>query len=324
MDNWINILSVNPLKRLLSSGDDMLTFYVKRDLLNEPCNEKAHHKEIDQIIKRQQSDGAWIFKSNSVKKYPSINHNLVETFKSIRILVGKYEMDKSNEAVSKSADYIFNCQTKDGDIRGILGNQYMSYYCGLLVEYLIRAGYENDKRIESAMNWLVASRQNDGGWVVPLQTVKINKLDDKTYASVPIITDQSLPSSHMATGMVLRAFSVHSVYRKTDITRKAGELLKSRFFKPDKYNDRKAPEYWIKFQYPYWWTTLISALDSLYNFGFTIEDKDIEKGIEWFLINQNENGLWNTKYDKGDTDRLKLNQLWICYSICKILKLYMN
>jgi hypothetical protein len=174
------------------------------------------------------------------------------------------------------------------------------------------------------MNWLVATRQNDGGWVVPLQTVKINKLDDKTYADVPIINDQSLPSSHLATGMVLRAFSVHPVYKKTNITRKAGELLKSRFFKPDKYTARKAPEYWIKFQYPYWWTTLISSLDSLYNFGFTIEDKDIEKGIEWFLINQNENGLWNTQYDKGDTDRLKLNQLWICYSICKILKLYMK
>ena len=179
MDNWIKILSINPLKRLLSSGDDMLTFYVKRDLLNETSIKKTRQKGIDQIIKRQQSDGSWIFKSNSVKKYPSINHNLVETFKSIRILVGKYEMNRSNEVISKSADYIFSCQTKGGDIRGILGNQYMSYYCGLLVEYLIRAGYENDKRIESAMNWLVATRQNDGGWVVPLQTVKINKLDDK-------------------------------------------------------------------------------------------------------------------------------------------------
>ncbi len=80
----------------------------------------------------------------------------------------------------------------------------------------------------------------------------------------------------------------------------------------------------LKFQYPYWWTTLLSSLDSLYNVGFTIKDKDIEKGIEWFLINQNESGLWKTKYDKGDKEKIELNELWIAYGICRIIKLYLN
>ena len=324
MSNWIKILSINPINRLLSSEDDILNYYIKRDLLDEGNSIRKYNKEIDQIIKKQQSDGSWVFRGNSVKKYPSINHNLIETFKSIRILVGKYEMDKSYEAILKCADYIFNCQTNEGDIRGILGNQYMPYYCGLFVEYLIKAGYEDDKRIELAINWLISSRQTDGGWVIPLQTVKINKLDDKTYASDPIIADKSLPSSHLSTGMVLRAFATHSAYRTTDVAKKAGELLKSRFFKSDKYTDRKTPEYWIKFQYPYWWTTLVSSLDSLYNLGFTIEDKDIEKVIEWLLINQNENGLWNTKYDKGEKEKLDSSRLWICYDICRVLKLYLK
>ena len=324
MSNWIKILRINPVKKLLSSGDDTLTFYVKRDLLDDFSCKKPHNKEIDRLINKQQSNGSWIFKSSSIDKYPSINHNLVETFKSIRILVGKYEMNKSYEAISKCAEYIFSCQTKEGDIRGILGTQYMPYYCGLFVEYLIRAGYECDGRIESAMKYLILHRQNDGGWVVPLQTVKINKLNDETYGSDPIVADKSLPSSHIATGMTLRAFAVHSSYRNTDIAKKAGELLKSRFFKPDKYNDRKAPEYWIKFQFPYWWTSLISYLDCLYHLGFSIEDKDIKKGIEWLLINQNESGLWATKYDKGDKNKLELSQLWICYSICKVLKLFLK
>ncbi|MFA5432823.1 MAG: hypothetical protein WC929_04795 [Bacilli bacterium] len=324
MDNWIKILTVNPIKSLLSSRDDILTHYVERDLLDKTNDKNIYNKEIDLIIKRQQSNGSWIFRSSSVKKYPSINHNLVETFKSIRILVGKYEMDKSFDVISKCADYIFDCQTSEGDFRGILGNQYMPYYCGLFVEYLIRAGYEDDERITQAMNWLISSKQNDGGWVVPLQTVKINKLDDQTYASDPIIADKSLPFSHLATGMVLRAFAVHSGFQKCDVTIKAAELIKSRFFKSDNYNDRKSPGYWTKFQYPYWWTTLLSSLDSLYDIGFTIKDRDIEKCIEWLLINQDDSGLWTTAYDKGDKDKLELNRLWIGYNICKILKLYLN
>ncbi len=324
MNNWISILTFDPLKKLLSSGDEILTAFVKRDLLDEKTQIKTNNDEIKQIIKRQQSNGSWIFKSNSVAKYPSINHDLVETFKSLRILVGKYEFNKTHETISKCADYILSCQTNEGDIRGILGNQYMSYYCGVFIEFLIQAGYENDERIEKAINWLISSRQNDGGWVVPLQTVRVNKLDDLTYASAPIIADKTLPFSHLATGMVLRAFVAHSVYRKTEIAKKAGELLKSRFLKPDKYNDRKAPEYWIKFQYPYWWTTLLSSLDSLYHIGYTAKDKDIQKGIEWFLINQDESGLWTTKFDKGDKVRIELDRLWIGYNICKILKFYLN
>ena len=154
MDNWIKILAVNPVKQLLSSGDDTLTYYVERDILDNKNNKTIFNKETDQIIKNQQSDGSWIFRSSSVKQYPSINHNLIETFKSIRILVGKYEMDRSSESISRCADYIFNCQTSEGDIRGILGNQYMPYYCGVLVEYLIKAGYEDDKRLHTNQLWI--------------------------------------------------------------------------------------------------------------------------------------------------------------------------
>lgn len=324
MDKWVSILNYNPFESLLSSNDEILTCFVKRDLLNQKGGNGKLNNEIKQILKRQQTDGSWIFKSRSVEKYPSINHNLIETFKSIRILTGKYEMDKSHPAISLCADYIFSCQTSEGDIRGILGNQYMPYYCSLFVEYLIKAGYEDDPRIEKAFNWFIRTRQSDGGWVIPLQTVKINKLDHSTYASEPIIADASLQSSQLATGMVLRAFAVDKEYRKTHVAREAGELLKTRFFRPDKYNDRKSPAYWLKFQYPYWWPTLISALDSLYNIGFTIKDKDIEKGIEWLLINQDQSGIWKTKYDKGDKEKIHLNELWICYAVCKILKLFLR
>ncbi len=324
LDNWKSLLAIDPVKVLLTAKDPILTALVRRDLLDENIQLVPDNNEIKQIIKRQQPDGSWKFKSKSVALYPSINHDLVETFKSFRILVGKYEMDRSDSAVAKCAAYVFSCQTAEGDIRGILGRQYMPYYCGLLLELLIRAGYANDDRVETAMNWLAGQRQKDGGWVVPLQTVKVNKLDNATYAADPVRADENLSSSHQATGMALRAFAVHPVYKNSGVAKKAGELLKSRILKPDKYNDRKTPEYWIKFQYPYWWNTLLSSLDTLYSIGFTLKDKDIEKGIEWFLTHQDNSGLWPTKFDKGEKEKVALNKMWIAYDICRILKLYFS
>ncbi|HOY31617.1 MAG TPA: prenyltransferase/squalene oxidase repeat-containing protein [Bacteroidales bacterium] len=324
MDYWRSVLTFDPLKKLLSSNDELLTARVKRDLSDEEIPYRTENKEIRQIIKRQQPDGSWIFRSTSKKKYPSINHDLVETFKSLRILTGKYELNRNCEAITNCAAYIFGCQTDEGDIRGILGNQYMPYYCGLLVELLILAGYGNDDRIDKAVQWLISVRQNDGGWVVPLQTLRINKFDDSTYAAPAVYADKTLPFSHMTTGMVLRAFAVHRVYKKSEPAIKAGELLKSRFFKPDKYFARKSPEYWVKFQFPYWWTTILSSLDSLYHLGFTVKDKDVEKGIEWFLANQDESGLWAMHYDKGDKDKIESARLWVSYNICRILKMYLN
>ena len=101
MDNWTNILTANPIKLLLSSNDDILTHFVERDLLGKTNKMTIYNKEIDQIIKKQQPNGSWFLRSSSVKKYPSINHDLVETFKSMRLLVVKYEMDKSYEIENK-------------------------------------------------------------------------------------------------------------------------------------------------------------------------------------------------------------------------------
>lgn len=323
MTNWLSILAHHPLEKLLTVEDDFLTFFVKRDLLGEVGLKPIDNKEINQIIKRQEPNGSWIFKSNSVGKYPSINHDLVETFKSMRILIGKYELDKSHPTISKAANYIFSCQTLEGDIRGILGNQYMPYYCGLFLEYLIKAGYGEDERVEKAFDWLMRTRQIDGGWVIPLQTVKVDKLADATYASKPIVADKNFPSSHLATGMVLRAFAAHPYYKNSAVAITAGDLLKSRFLQSDKYNDRKTPEYWTKFQYPYWWTTLLSSLDTLYKLGYSIEDKDITKAVEWFLIHQNDSGWWHSKYDKGNKAKIQSANAWIAYDICRILKLYL-
>ena len=85
-----------------------------------------------------------------------------------------------------------------------------------------------------------------------------------------------LPSGH---GHGSAGFCGPPQYRHLDEVLAAGDQLKLRFFKPDKYHDRKAPLCWTTFQYPFWWTSILTALDSLFLLGFPADDKDIQKAL---------------------------------------------
>jgi hypothetical protein len=118
--------------------------------------------------------------------------------------------------------------------------------------------------------------------------------------------------------MVLRAFAAHPRRRRSEEARVAGERLKSRLFKPDKYNDRKAVHYWLKFQYPFWWSNLLTALDSLSLIGFPPEDADVRQGLDWFVSNQEDDTMWPTGYGKGR--KAESARLWVGLAICRVLK----
>jgi len=151
-----------------------------------------------------------------------------------------------------------------------------------------------------------------------MQAIPSKDRTEEMWRGAPISPDRSRPFSHLATGMVLRAFAAHPGYRQREEARIAGERLKTRFFKPDKYNDRKAPQYWTKFQYPFWWSNILTSLDSLSLIGFSSDDPDIWKGLGWFISNQEENGLWATSYGKGrNAERVKS---WIGLAVCRVFK----
>jgi hypothetical protein len=127
----------------------------------------------------------------------------------------------------------------------------------------------------------------------------------------------SRPSAHLVTGIVLRAFAAHRHYRHSDAALRAGEWLKSRFFTRDTYPDHVAAAYWLVFSYPFWWTDLLSALDSLTHLGFVADDPDIARGLAWFLRNQETNGLWNTGHNRP---KGRDSDLWVALAVCRLLR----
>jgi hypothetical protein len=207
----------------------------------------------------------------------------------------------------------------------MIGNQYATYYTGTIMADLIQAGYTNDPRIERSIRWLLSMRQEDGAWTIPILTHKFDRETQHRLTSrraKPVEPDRTKPFSHNWTDMVLRAFAAHPKYRNSNEAKHAGELLKSQFFQPDAYTSYRSPEYWVRFGF--WWPNLLTSLESLVKLGFTKDDNDIKKALDWFIKNQQKNGLWKVSYKKGDkektNEKTREEMMWITLRIYRVFK----
>lgn len=330
MKNFMDTLKYDPLPLLLSSGDEPLIYFTRRDLLGEEVGSVERLWNLPgavKILKKQLPDGSWPRPGEN--RHPAINHSLIETWRQFRYLVERYGMTRAHPQAERAAEFIFSCQTAEGDIRGFLANQYVPYYTGAIMALLVQAGYADDPRIEKGFRWLLGVRQDDGGWSIPMITHKLDRATQYRLASEyaePLQPDRTKLFSHHWTGMVLRAFAVHPTYRHSAEARVAGDLLKSRFFLPDAYSSYKAACYWLRFEHPFWWTNLLTALDSLARMGFSAQDGQIRKGLDWLREHQERSGLWRVSYMKPEekekeTVEEREKKLWVSLAICKVKKL---
>ncbi len=274
-------------------------------------------KQAKRMLNKQQDDGSWRYPNpkediRSVKGY-----NQVETFRILAILVEKYLLNREHPAIERAAEFLFGCQTEEGDFRGVYWNQYTPNYSAAYMELLIKAGYHDDRRIAKGLDWLLSIRQDDGGWLIPFRTTKL-RLNEAISEPNPIQPDRSKPFSHMVTGVVLRAFAAHPKYIERPEIQKAGELQAARIFKADKYTDRKAPEFWTRFSFPFWFTDLLSTLDALSKLGLSVDQPQIREGADWFIEHQKKDGLWKLHLVRGASD--KSQNLWVNLVICRTLK----
>jgi len=319
MSEWQSKLRYDPLPPLISSDNAALVFSVKRDLLEEDTASVETLWDLPfvmKILNKQQEDGSWRYHGGKPDIRSQEHYNQLETYRILGILVETHDLTRKHSAIEKAAEFLFRFQTKKGDFRGIYGNQYTPNYTAAIMELLIKAGYDSDPRVERGFRWLLSVRQTDGGWAIPIRTIGV-KLKEKLNAAT-IGPDFSKPFSQLVTGVVLRAFASHKDYRLRDEAKIAGKLLASRFFQPDTYPDRRDASYWTKFSYPFWFTDLLSSLDSLSLLGFTPNESQIQKALEWFITRQQDNGLWKLQLQKNRS--IKDLHLWIDLAICRVLK----
>lgn len=320
MNSWRNELKVDTVPILMSLGNEAIKYFTSLDLLDRKVGSIEmlwELPEVKKILKKQQNDGSWKYPASG-NQIDQVDYHQYQTYRILGELVEKYGLNKEHESIEKAAEFLFQFQTEEGDFRGIYAHQYSTTYSPAIMELLIKAGFEDDPRILRGFNWLFSIRQDDGGWALPFRTVGEN-LGDAYNSSELIKPDISKPFSHLVTAMVLRAFAAHPKYRKSDIAKKAGELLITRFFKNDKYPDRRSKNFWERVSYPFLYTDIISALDSLYFLGFNTDNPEIRGALEFLRNKQNEDGSFNLKIVRGSDKDLPY---WICLSVSRLFKRY--
>ncbi len=172
MKKWLANLPYNPITPLLECHHEAILKFVRRDLLDKTVSVEDLWPLPDpqKILRRQQPNGAWIYPGGKISIRTPENYNQLETYRNVGILVEEYGFNRKHPAIQKAAEYHFSFQSQEGDFRGIYGNQYSPNYSSGITELLVKAGYENDARIEKVFTWLLSIRQRDGGWAIPLRS----------------------------------------------------------------------------------------------------------------------------------------------------------
>lgn len=309
---------------LLARGNLPILYWLKKDILEVPIDREFRNLQKFaariRILKAQRPDGGWSRRKYDGQPRWEKSYYIVETLRNALRLYN-YGCNLEDEGVKRVVKFLFSLQSSEGDFRGAYLNEYAPTYHALTLEILCFYGLDNDKKVQKGFRWIIRNKQNDGGWVIPYRTIDKKELksryDVKAQSKLkPVKTDKTQPFSHLVTGMVLRAFAASPTWRKSKEARKAGELLLTRFFKADKYEDRRFSSFWGEITYPFWATDILSSLDSLSIIGFDVKSRKVQQGLKWLQHRQNKNGYWEAGISKSSLG----DQLWITLSVLRVLK----
>ena len=309
---------------LLARGNLPILYWLKKDILEVPVDRE--HKNLQKfaarirIIKSQRPNGGWCRRRYEGDPRWEKTYFIVETLRNV-LKLRNFGCSYEDEELKKAIKFMFSTQTKTGDFRGAYLNEFAPTYHALTLETLCLYGLDKDERTQKGFRWIIKNRQNDGGWVIPYRTIDQEELKSRYNFEAqsklePIKPDRSQPFSHLVTGMVLRALAASPTWRKSKEAWKAGELLLSRFFQEDKYDDRWLPSYWEEITYPFWATDILSSLDSLSTIGFPADNEKIQVALDWLISKQAKQGYW----EAGNKKTTLEDHLWVTFAVLRVLK----
>ncbi|HHF42599.1 MAG: hypothetical protein DRJ11_06995 [Candidatus Aminicenantes bacterium] len=312
---------------LLARGNLPVLYWLKKDILEVPADrERKNLKKFAErirILEAQLPEGGWeVKKYNNQEDKWAKTRMIVETLRNLLRLY-LYGCTLEDAGIKKALEFLLATQSEEGDFRGAYLNEYATTYHCLILEVLGLYGLDRDKRTQKGFEWLMKNRQTDGGWAIPYRTVDKEELR-KRYTNPhhknlpPLPPDKSKPSSHLVTGMALRALALSPTWKTRPETKEAGRWLMGRFFKEDYYEDRQEASYWEEINYPYWATNIVSSLDALARIGFSPEEPAIQEALAWLAKRQNKHGYWYAGLKKAGVE----DHLWATFAVLKVLKMF--
>jgi hypothetical protein len=290
---WRARLARDPVPILLREGSPALAARVRRDLIDDDeapgPDEVVTYAEVKAFLRKQDASGGFAPKPAEKALGTPKLARAVATIRALERLAD-FGLSREHPAVAKAAGVLLASQASDGGLTELtLGEtpeartkSVALHFHGWALAALCRTGYDEDERITKAFRFLQASRQADGGW-----------------AWRGVRTDSAArPSSHLVTGMALRAFAASPSRRTSREARRAAELLATRFLQPDRYPDRKAAAYWEQLSEPRFFTDVLDALDGVTAVGLGKENSGVRTAEAYLRGRQNPDGLW---YPGGPT-----------------------
>lgn len=284
---WRARLGRDPVPILLREGSPALSARVRRDLIDDEeapgAEEVVAYPEVKSFLRKQEASGAFPVKPAEKALGSQKLARAVATMRALERLAD-FGLGREHPAVAKAAAVLLASQARDGGIADLsLGETPDSrsksvalHFHGWALAALCRTGYDEDERVARGFAFLQASRQADGGW-----------------AWRGVRTDSAArPSSHLVTGMALRAFAASPSRRTSREAKRAAELLATRFLQPDRYPDRKAAAYWEQLAEPRFYTDVLDALDGVTAVGLGKENSGVRTAEAYLRGRQNSDGLW--------------------------------
>ncbi len=252
------------------------------------------YPEVKAFLRKQEKGGSFAAKPPEKTLGSARFARAVATLRGLERL-SELGLDKAHPSVASAAEVLLSSQEDEGGIADLaLGETAEArsrivalHFQGWALAALCRAGYDTDPRVERGFRFLLANRQADGGW-----------------AWRGVRTDSAArPSSHLVTGMALRAFAASPSRRTSREARRAAELLATRFLQPDRYPDRKAATFWEQLAEPRFYTDVLDALDGVTAVGLGKENSGVRTAEAYVRGRQNPDGLWYpgapTRVDAG-------------------------
>lgn len=288
----------DPVAPLLAAGGPAIAWAVRHDLFHEQLDARAlwDLPAVVRARRTQNPDGSWTYRGGTAAIRPPEDYDQLATYTCLLELVSKYRLDRREALIERAAEFLLRFQKPEGDLRGIYGTQYTPNYTADILRLLIEAGYGDDARVLNGLEWLLSMRLDDGGWAVPARTAGDHSLIRALTLPRPLQPKRDMPSSHLITGIVLRAFAVQPVVRERSEIRNAALLLAGRFFTPDAYSDRRAASYWTKLAFPFRWTDVVSSLDAIGRMRVDRDHPAVAGGLRWVREHQLPSGMWRSGY----------------------------
>ena len=256
---------------LLGDDEPSVRYLALVELLDRPKTDpdvKETHAAISQrgwaneILRLQKPGGYWEHADNLYRpKYVATNWRL--------IVLSDLGLTAKDPRVRKTCEiFLHSYPRKDGGFGRV-----SSHFCftGNLARTLIKCGYEEERTVRTALDWLVRNQKEDGGW----------HCFGFSYGTLDCWE-------------ALSAFAVFPRHKwsrsiKRSVERGCEFYLNRRLFRQGK----KKYEPWFRFHYPvHYYYDLLVGLDLITSLGY-VEDKRLIPALELLRKKRGSDGRWN-------------------------------